>query len=229
MKRTETSGIVGGFLLLRQVIGWIGTLLPIAMIAGEATFYPSSPLPIDLSSYYYTPMRNILVGSLCVLGIFLMLYEVGLFAERWTTNVAGLGALGVGLFPGLPSASHHTTSEAVVGDIHVGFASLAFVALSVTIWRFARADSDGPGSEPPSHGEAIYYRVSAIVMLVFLALTGVANLIPVSVQKDTLLLFIFEGLSVITFGVSWLVKGRALRPVLSRLQTRSPQPPSATA
>ena len=38
MTSTETGSMVGTFLLLRRAIGWIGTLLPIVVIVGEAAF-----------------------------------------------------------------------------------------------------------------------------------------------------------------------------------------------
>jgi hypothetical protein len=211
---TEAGSVVASYLLLRKAIGWIGTLLPVVLVAGDAAF-TSTPLPIDLSGYYYTPMRNILEGALCVLGVFLVVYDVGVLADRWLTNVAGVGVLGVAFFPGTPDIPHLSTTQQVVGYLHVSSASVAFVALSGAIWRFARAGSDGPGSPAPSRGAANFYRASSGVMLGFVALTGVANLLSPSVQNATLLLFIFEALAIMTFGISWLVKGRALQPLLS--------------
>jgi hypothetical protein len=214
MARTEAGGVVASYLLLRKVIGGIGTLLPVVLIAGDAAF-SSTGLPDSLSDYYYTPMRNILVGSLCVLGVFLVIYDVGVLADRWITNVAGVGVLGVAFLPGSPEIPHLSTSQEVIGDIHVFFASVAFVAFALTMWRFARADSDGPDAPAPSHRAATFYRVSSGVMLGFVVLSGAVLLIPRSVRDTTLLLFIFEALAIITFGVCWLVKGRALQPVLS--------------
>jgi hypothetical protein len=51
------------------------------LVAGDAAF-SSAPLPTSLSDYYYTPMRNIMVGSLCVLGVFLLIYDVGVPVYR---------------------------------------------------------------------------------------------------------------------------------------------------
>ena len=146
----ETGSMVGSFLLLRKAIGWIGTLLPIVVIVGEAAFTPG-PLPNSLSDYYYTPMRNILVGALCVLGVFLLLYDVSVRVDRWITNAAGIGVLGVAFLPGSPPVAHLTTSQEVIGNLHVFFASIAFLGLAATMWRFAYAVSDGPGAPPPSH------------------------------------------------------------------------------
>lgn len=209
--------MVASFLLMRTVIGWIGTLLPVVLIGGDAALsaFSAASLPNSLSDYYYTPMRNILVGSLCVLGIFLVIYDVGVPLDRWITNIAGAGVLGVAFLPGTPEVGPFSTSQEVVGDLHIFFASVAFVGLAVTMWRFARADSDGPDAPAPSRGAATFYRASSGVMLGFVVLSGVAVLLPTSVQDATFLLFIFEALAIITFGVSWLVKGRAMQPLLS--------------
>jgi hypothetical protein len=51
--------------------------------------FSSTPLSDSLSDYYYTPMRTILVGSLCVLGVFLVAYDTGVRVDRWITNVDG--------------------------------------------------------------------------------------------------------------------------------------------
>jgi len=213
MTGTEADSVVASYLLLRKAIGWIGTLLPVVLIVGDA--FTSTSLSDSISDFYYSPMRNIMVGSLCVLGAFLLFYDVGVLADRWITNVAGAGIIGVAFFPATPEIPHPTTTQQVVGDLHVFFAAVAFVALSVTMWRFARADSDGLNAPAPSPGAANFYRSSAGVMLGFVVLSGVANLLPASAQHATLLLFIFEALAIITFGISWLVKGRGLQALLS--------------
>ena len=214
MTSTETGSMVGTFLLLRTAIGWIGTLLPIVVIAGDAAF-SSGPLPNSLSDYYYTPMRNLLVGALCVLGVFLLLYDVSVRVDRWITNAAGIGVLGVAFLPGSPPVPHLTTSQEVIGNLHVFFASIAFLGLAATMWRFAYAVSDGPQAPPPSARGSVFYRVSACVMLGFVLLSGVAILLPLSIQNSTLAIYDTEALAIFTFGISWLVKGRALQPLAS--------------
>jgi hypothetical protein len=214
MTSTETGSMVGTFVLLRRAIGWIGTLLPIVVIVGDAAF-SSGPLPNSLSDYYYTPMRNILVGSLCVLGVFLLLYDVSVRVDRWITNAAGIGVLGVALLPGSPPVPHLTTSQEVIGNLHVFFASIAFLGLAATMWRFAYAVSDGPQAPPPSPRGALFYRVSACVMLGLVILSGVAILLPLSIQNAVLAIYDTEALAIFTFGICWLLKGRALEPLAS--------------
>jgi hypothetical protein len=62
---TEACGVGAPYLPLRKAIGWIGSPLPTVLIAGDGAF-SSAPLPP--SDSYHTSMRNILVGSLCMLG-----------------------------------------------------------------------------------------------------------------------------------------------------------------
>jgi len=214
MTSTETGSMVGTFLLLRKAIGWIGTLLPIVVIVGDAAF-SAGPLPNSLSDYYYTPMRNILVGALCVLGVFLLMYDVSVRVDRWITNAAGIGVLGVAFLPGSPPVPHLTTSQEVIGNLHVFFASIAFLGLAATMWRFSYAVSDGPQAPPPSARGSVLYRVSACVMLGFVLLSGVAILLPLSIQNSTLAIYDTEAVAIFTFGISWLVKGRALQPLAS--------------
>src|SRR5512146_1185064 len=129
--------LAAAYLLLRKAIGWIGTLLPVVLIAGEAAFY-STALPGSMSGYYYTPMRNVFVGALCVLGFFLVAYDSGAVADRRITNVAGAAALGVAFCPTKPAVAHLTLAQQVIGDFHLAFAVITFVALGVMSLRFAK-------------------------------------------------------------------------------------------
>ena len=81
---------------------------------------------------------------------FLLLYDVSVRVDRWITNAAGIGVLGVAFLPGSPPDPHLTTSQEVIGNLHVFFASIAFLGLAATMWRFAYAVSDGPEAPPPS-------------------------------------------------------------------------------
>ena len=153
-----------------------------------------------------------MVGALCVLGVFLLLYDVTVKFDRWVTNAAGIGVLGVAFLPGSPAVPHLTTSEEVIGNLHVAFASIAFIGLAITMWRFGEAISDGPGAAAPSPRATLFYRVSACLMMVFILGSGAAILLPLSVQNSTLAIYDTEALAIVTFGVSWLVKGNAMQP-----------------
>ena len=90
-----------------------------------------------MSAYYYTPMRNIWVGALCALGIFLIAYVGWDRADKIITNIAGVSALGVALCPTTPLVGQVTTREMTVGTFHLAFAAVVFLMLGLMSLRFA--------------------------------------------------------------------------------------------
>jgi hypothetical protein len=60
----ERNQLIISYMFLRQAVGWIGTLLPIGLLVGNA-ISSTTPRPDSMSGYYYTDMRNIFVGALC--------------------------------------------------------------------------------------------------------------------------------------------------------------------
>ncbi len=118
------------YLTLRRATGLIGILLPAVLITGNRLVF-SAPLPLSLSDYYYTHMRNVLVGALIVLGVFMLCYVGYDEWDRWITNGAGLFLIGIAFFP---------TAPGVAGDIHYAVAGVAFILLP--------ADGTETGEEP---------------------------------------------------------------------------------
>src|SRR5260370_2075377 len=100
---SRPSILDGSYLSLRFCIGVLGVALPFALRIGVA-FYP--PVPYSVSAYYYSAMRNILVASLCVLGVFLLTYRGYDDLDNPITNVAGIAAVRVALFPTSNPAFH---------------------------------------------------------------------------------------------------------------------------
>lgn len=66
-RRRARNELIVSYLFLRQAVGWIGTLLPIVLLVGNA-ISSATPRPDSVSGYYYTDMRNIFVGALCAIG-----------------------------------------------------------------------------------------------------------------------------------------------------------------
>src|ERR1041384_6184420 len=82
-------------------IGVIGVGLPIA-VGGGVVVTTKAPLadsfPNSMSAAYYTHMRNIFVGSMCAIGVFLIGYR-RTRVDNWLSSIAGVLALLVALFP----------------------------------------------------------------------------------------------------------------------------------
>ncbi len=253
-RNSEGNQLVVSYLVLRQAVGWIGTLLPVVLIVGNA-ISSTTPRPDSMSGYYYTDMRNIFVGALCALGVFLGAYDGHDNVDRWMTNIAGFGAIGVALCPTKPavcaasagacpasSVPRLSASQQVVGDIHLVFAAVTFIALGLMALRFAKAGKtpdglglidrilsglgfgkpDAGGQPRPHAAEDVIYRASGITILSCVLLAAASNLLPASVNARWPLLFIFEAVAVFAFGVSWFVKGRTIQAIRARIHRGAP-------
>jgi hypothetical protein len=195
----QANELIISYLMLRKVVGWIGMLLPFVLIVGNAVM--SEARPDSMSGYYYTPMRNVFVGALCALGVFLLAYDGYDDVDRWITNVAGLCAIGVAFCPTKPSGPMATWQD-VVGDIHVAVAVGTFTALGLMALRFAKG-----GPKP----EIVVYRGCGCLILACVVLAALSNFLPSSVFASWPVLFILEATAVVAFGVSWFVKGKTIQ------------------
>jgi hypothetical protein len=206
------------YLTMRKAVGYTGILLPFVLAAGNWLIF-SGRLQQSLSDYFYTGMRGFLVGGLCVIGAFLLAYHGD---ERWdslVTNAAGIGAIGVALFPTPPR--HPSFFQDAAGYFHYAFGGVLFTALAViALWLFRRAGPDHGRSRLKALRDRIYL-TCGIVIVVALILAGFASL-PLADGLSRLdPVFWFETTAVVAFGVSWLVKGQAI------LRDRHPLPARA--
>lgn len=213
----QESQLVISYLALRFQVGVIGVLLPWVLLIGNWAI--GGGTQASMSGYYYTPMRNILVGALCALAVFLAAYRGHDLADSVITNIAGLTMTGTALFPTKPA--NGTARQAVTGDLHLTFATITFVLLAVMALRFAKREPTPPGlpfwaragyafgftgagaSDTPGW-ELATYRATGFVII-----ASVALIYPGSLVWGHSLLAL-EMIMLIAFGVSWFVKGRKI-------------------
>lgn len=205
------------YLLLRVLIGVIAVLLPFALVL--VNWGIGHGFQTSMSGYYYTAMRNIFVGSLCAIGVFLVSYDGYDLADRLITDVAGLCTICIAFFPTTPG-NRPTAQQVLIGGLHLTFAGAAFVLLSVMAFRFAKREPTpsglswwervkyafgftGPGESGASRWELAVYRLTGAVILLCIALAY-----PLSTVKYSLL--VLETVMLVAFGLSWFVKGRKI-------------------
>jgi hypothetical protein len=194
---------------LRRAIGLIGIGLPIVLPVGKVLFFEPG-LPETISAYYYTDMRNVLVGALCAIGVYLLYYPGYDRGDNITTALAGLGSITLALSPTFPpEPAVRTAAETVAGVLHYTGAGVFFLGLAyLSYFRFTR--TAGAPTEQKLRRNVLY-RVCGVVMVVAIAVAVLLDrVLPVAVLDAVVPVFWLEALAVFAFGVSWLVKGETL-------------------
>jgi len=203
------------YLIMRIFVGAIGIAVPLVLVLGD-WWLGGDPVPQDsLSAYYYAGVRELFVGLLTAIAVFLFTYRV---AERsWDNNLtllAGLAVLGVVIFPtGRPdhvekagtglTALQAELGERLVEKIHFGSAaffigSLAVISVLFGVDEWIRGHRRWPWVHWGS-AIAIGLAVGYIVLCKWTDLLG-----PLEPRWWLLL---GEWWAVWAFAFSWLTKG----------------------
>ena len=127
---------VRSYVFARFAIGVLGFLLPPLLVLLEPALFDGLPAPRgSLSAYYYSGVRELFVGGLWAIGVFLFVYKFLDFSwEGLLSSLAGVAAVLVALFPterpgdgvlltpmqvklgeGVVSGIHYATATAVIG------------------------------------------------------------------------------------------------------------------
>jgi hypothetical protein len=176
----------------------------------------------SISEYYYTPMGELFVGTLCAVAFFLFLYKgyenkKGEFmpSDGFITNFAGICALLVAIFPmDLDECTGDNfrtfISHQLVGYIHYIAAVLFFISLGIMcLVNFRRADTTQDFGKLPTHD---FYKWCGIGIFASLTAILLFKVVPFlsdwAIAVDFEFLFWFETTSLLFFGASWLKKGQ---------------------
>jgi hypothetical protein len=201
--------LVFSYLELRKAVGIIGLALPFVLAFGKILL-GGHGIERTISDYYYTDMRNVFVGSLCAIGVFLLSTRGYDRQDEIAGQLACVFAIGTALFPIAPDEG--ATHEAVIiGKLHWSFAALLFLTLAYfSIILFTKTNPD----KPPTSRKLLrnkLYRFSGYTIVVCILLIGVVSI----KQLKTLVtpfdvVFWLESCAIVVFGVSWLIKGETL-------------------
>ncbi len=197
--------LVHSYLFLRRAIGIIGLALPFVLIIGKL-LVDGGDLGGSLSGYYYTSMRDVLVGSMCAAGVFLIAYYGHDRLDNIASTLAGIGAIGLALFPTTPD--HDVTAwDKTSGTLHLVFAGLFFLMLAyICLQLFTRRDGEQPTGRKDQRN--VVYRACGLVILACLVLITLAKWLGLAAALHPALWL--ECLAVVAFGVAWLVKGQSM-------------------
>ena len=205
------STLVMAYISLRRAIGILGVLLPLILSLGAVALFKTG-LQHSISSYYYTGMRDVFVGTLCAIGVFLLSYKGYERKDDWAGNVACLFAGCVALLPTTP-AGMTTALEKTIGTLHLVFAALFFLVLAYfSLHLFTKTDE----TKTPTSRKRWRNRVYRVCGYTILA--AIALMVLLAIQNPQLKadlqgynpIYWLESIAIVAFGVSWLTKGEAI-------------------
>ena len=207
------SELIVSYLTLRKAVGFIGLAMPIVVRVG-AYFLEGIPSNTSISAYYYTSMRDIFVGTLWAIGVFLFCYRGPDTQDNLLTNVAGACAVLIGLLPTEPeyhplilAKFPQLMTDACYRNhgplgVHIYVVALFFLIISyLTICRFTRPPSEAPITPQKKWRNRVYV-ICGIFMIVSLVV-----LVIIKLKSPQASIFWPETVAIVAFGVAWLTKG----------------------
>ena len=229
--------IVENFYRVRRMLGYLGLSLPVTLFLGGLSLGFAEP---SISDYFHTLMRDIFVGTIFAIGVFLLCYTgfhpdvTERLSDDVATTAAGIAAIGVALVPNrgtLHAADTEALAFQVMGvplsdTLHHVCASTFMLAMAyICYFKFAR-------TAKPKRRKI--YRTCAGVILVGFALTLISATfrrmgteVQTAFVVDHQLVFWSEAIAVWAFSIAWLVKGNRDQQIIQRALGNPDQDQSA--
>lgn len=197
------------YLAQRKAVGILGLIFPFILIFGSWTAGEIG-IETSLSNYYYSFSRDIFVGVLAAIGVFLLSYQGYDWKDRAITTAAGILLSAVAIFPCLHLNAQQIPERAnylfqfldpqITGNLHDGAAALAFVLLGVmSFFQFTRVGPEGLTKRKRNRNRV--FRTCGIIIWITVFLMIFLNHSPLFIWLESAVLW--------AFGISWLVKGQA--------------------
>jgi hypothetical protein len=215
---------------LRTFIGITGILLPVLTVLGCYLFGAGNySWQHSISHYYYSRMHIIFVGTLCVLGGFMITYKGKRKKndtpwESRVSNIAGFCAFGIASFPtcfdgfrppsGGPDQYIHLldSPDKFWGGVHFAFAgALFFCFILFCLWFFQKPDGVYTGElETKWKRRKAFYKFCGWGIAISIIMIALFSFIIRPTEGIFVYsTFIFETTSLWFFGSAWLIKGSA--------------------
>lgn len=210
------SNMVISYVQLRRLIGILGMVLPFACAIGGILITHISILS-SISGYYYTNMRDVLVGILIGVSMFLVTYNGYDKRDEFVTNGAGIAGVGIAIFPtnlrGEPllKVGVFQLTSRTSNMVHSLCAAVFFGLLAyMSICLFTLSDPNKEKSKNKKRRDKIYIACGCIMILGLIGTILSVFLMSGDAREHTKIIFILETFMLEAFGISWLVKGKTI-------------------
>jgi hypothetical protein len=200
-------------LILVRIIGLLGVMLPLALIAG--TLIQGAEIQASLDYFYYSPMRFVLIIGLFAIGICLVFYKGYGPIDSFASKICGITAMVMAVFPSdlNASASGASTPSGIIHSICYGIFILVLSFTSIFIFTLSSVTQTARSTYKQKRN--VVYRICGIVMLTCMAVYTAITLLPVNVLmalRHVRFGLILDTVSFFAFGFSWITKSRLIFP-----------------
>jgi len=217
--------ILYSYYRIRKIIGLLGLLLPILVFAFHGELLSS------ISHYYYSKSAVFFIAILFAFGLFLISYkgyekdnDTEILSDNLITNIGGIAALLIVLLPTtcIGSNSAEITNmcqsqnyplfghdNAIIRIIHLLSAGVfLFIMGYMSIFRFTKGKLTDEKKI-----KNIIYQICGIAVWISIGILAVESILQ-NFHFTEYDVFIFETVSVVAFGIAWLVKGEAIKDLI---------------
>ncbi|MGJ8624790.1 MAG: hypothetical protein ACSHW1_18770 [Yoonia sp.] len=225
-KTIVPSDVVKSYYRVRQALGYLGIALPFLLIVTGLT--SNAHLEPSVSDFFHTLNRDIFVGTMTAISIFLLVYdgydrsEGEWISDNYITTIAGIAGLGVAFFPNeSPSGQLTTVTQQLIG---IGISPLIHYASCLTFFYCMGHICMFKFSKTNNVARRKWYRTCGWIILASGILVGGVSYLKLAgspdvkqVVLDYNLVFWIEAVGVWAFSSAWLVKGHADEAFLRKM------------
>jgi hypothetical protein len=212
------ESLVISYMTLRKIVGVLGFAFPVILSVGCDLFGSCTCVEPSLSDYYGTEVRDLFVGMLFAIALFLFSYTGYRDEDGHTGAFACFFAIGVALFP-------ITSPFRWVHCIHYACAAGFFLVLAYFSLCLFTKGPKGGGITTQKKRRNRVFRACGVAILVFLVLIVLCQTVmPERMRDGVRPVFWLESLALWTFAFSWATKGqvffkdpRSVRPAAPEL------------
>ena len=199
MKTTDPNGVFD-YRALRLLMGLIAFSLPFATSGISTTRLAS------ISASYYTEAHDVFICLLCIISTLLWAYNGHSTKEKLVSKAASLATLIVVIFPTSRSGAAMDTRAV----IHYAGAVIVFsILIYFCLGPFREDTKDHKGKKGR---RAAIYLVCGWTMILCMVI-AVFSQLTTSPAQATTVVYWAETISLLAFGVAWIVAGKVIPPL----------------
>jgi hypothetical protein len=226
---TRTSHLEKSFIAQRRGMAILAAAFPAVFLA-SSWLLGRTEFQTSISAYYWTLdlERNVFVGILCAVGVFLLLYKGYTLLEDRVLDVAGICAVGVAFFPMDKAGDCASAGFSLHGVFGVMFFACIFF---ICIFMSKHSLEDIP-DQRRREKFALAYKICSTVMIGSIVLAVLSRFLPkeyIQALCENSAIFWFEAVGVWAFSAFWYIKTRELDPSLSWIPFRKVRGAHASA